>query len=125
MNLITVTCPTCRVKDSVPGLALLVELADDDFGDQECCAVVNWVCLPCGDLVGLPVDGAALRTLESAGIPVLELDTGDPRPAHPELWAAGPALTPDDLLAFHEVLSAGAGVVELVASLDQPAAESG
>jgi hypothetical protein len=66
-------------------------------------------CPICGSTVERPADEGTVALLRAAGV---ELDAA---PARPE--ATGPALTHDDLVAFHELVADDARLADEVAQL--------
>jgi hypothetical protein len=120
MPVIAIECPTCLARDEVVANAVFVEVdaaQPDDASQPEGespAATVCWICGRCQDLVALPVGWSALLAVVSAGAALVDAQPDD-RPEHPESPADGPALTPDDLLDFHEGLGGTTWGEELAA----------
>lgn len=108
MNTVNVECPTCRLAGAVAAPSLLVDVPLPAADATQELASVHWICDACRDLVAVTVEGEVALRLVSAGALLVEVETDDLRPPHPELSAGGAPLTLDDLLDLHRDLDDGA-----------------
>ena len=104
MTTASIECPRCGTPSMVPVDALLVTVAVDE-DDAQLAGYASWLCASCTDLVASPVGWPSLLTLITEGAALLEEDSDDPLPPHPESPVNGPTLTRDDLLELHELLA--------------------
>jgi hypothetical protein len=120
MTTVETECPQCSTLSRMPIGALMLEVAAADADDQVGGAI-SWICESCAALVGRPIGWDSLVALVAAGADPVEEPEEDLRPVYPESAAAGPALTPDDLLDLHAELAGDGwfGEVERVAAADQ------
>lgn len=113
---VNIKCPACGIATTIPVDALLVSVAGDDPdpgllpemgapGSDGTAATVAWACDSCADLTSIEIDWPTLLTLVTAGATLLDEASDDELPPHPEHPTAGAPLTPDDLLALHELLA--------------------
>lgn len=118
MTRIRATCPTCGEVDLRPTDVSLeiVRLRDDDEHEVRDGSTYRFDCPTCDELVTKPADARIARLLTTGGVDVVVVDveTLDRRPRHPEEPADGPALTLDDLIDFHFQLQAPGFVVAAV-----------
>ena len=103
----------------MPPWAMLLEAGvdegvDGNGGDTD--ATTTWICVACQQLVIMPIDLTVLLNLLNAGAPmVIEPDDGlSEQPAAP----AGPPLTFDELIDFHESLQQDDALAELRGDTD-------
>ena len=116
-SFVSITCQACGLTSTIPVDALLVSVAVDDHrtptglldadvdASVDNASTVAWTCGGCADLTTGQLDWPALLTLVTAGAAVLDDATDEALPPHPEQPSAGAALTRDDLLALHELLT--------------------
>jgi hypothetical protein len=112
MTTIRTTCPHCgAVEMGVDAVVLSIR-------DTSGTGIYRFLCPACSDLVEKPADRNIVAVLVSAGVDLADpnggaetviqgqFDDGVDEGAnpHPESHAGGPALTLDDLLAFHLLL---------------------
>ena len=119
---VSITCQACGLTSTVPVDALLVSVVVDDpstttglldtdadaataADSADTAGTVAWTCDGCTDLSTARLDWPALLTLVTAGATLLDDATPEALPPHPEHPEAGAALTRDDLLALHELLT--------------------
>lgn len=120
---VTISCQTCCLSSTLSVDALLLTLApdgtsaagreradDSSAAEDRTAGTVAWACARCDDLVSARLDWATLLALVAAGASLLEDPDSDERagdtlPRHPENPAGGAPLTPDDVLALHELLA--------------------
>jgi hypothetical protein len=103
MTLISAKCPSCQTAQELPPWAMLLEAGVDD-GDTDTDATATWICGTCRQLVIKPIDLTALLNLLAVGVPLVAAEPDDAAVAHPEHVAAGPPLTFDELIDFHQSL---------------------
>ena len=110
MTRIRTTCPRCGEVELRPD-ELELHINGRDPEDVPDGSTYLFDCPSCCDEVVKHADERIAQLLATGGVPVVY--EGDPlgvpvqvaaRPPHPEVAAGGPALTHDDLLAFHELL---------------------
>jgi hypothetical protein len=118
MSVIAIDCPTCSARNDVAPDAVFVEVDASQPNDETSAATLHWICGRCHELVTLPVGWSALLAVVSAGAALVDTAPDD-RPPHPESPADGPALTPDDLLDFHEHLDGSVWQDDLAALIPQ------
>jgi hypothetical protein len=135
MTTIRVECAVCATTADLPAGALLLVLAaspnfigrleiaeyigyPDDSDDEA--AMVMWLCLGCGQLVGMHLSANWVSALRGLGVRPVDADYTDPRPEHPEQPTGGPWFTPDDLLELHEQLESDTWFIALTAGCGQP-----
>lgn len=106
MTRIRATCPDCGEVELRPD-DISLEIVRDDEGDIGDGSAYHFSCPDCLLTVTKPADERVARLLLTGGVAVTVSDGPEAgsAPAHPEQPAAGPAFTPDDLLAFHELLA--------------------
>ena len=114
MTKIRATCPSCGEVDLTADDIELEVLRDEHepVADGSC---YRFCCPDCEQIITKPADERIARLLASGGVrifangePVEDIDERPvvpELPPHPEMPAAGAALTHDDLLDFHFLLS--------------------
>ena len=100
MNVVVIRCTECSVESEVPATCIAVT---STAGDQEAESEASWFCLACRSLVRRLIGEPATQALALCGAWVI--DRADEKLTHPEDPPGGEAFTPDDLLAFHELLT--------------------
>jgi hypothetical protein len=113
MTRIRATCPDCGEVDLRPA-DIELRIVRSDVGEVGTGSNYRFSCPTCTVLVTKPADERIARLLATGGVEIsidrteTAVGTLDPverlRRAHPERPAAGPALTPDDLLDLHLAL---------------------
>lgn len=115
MTRIRATCPLCGEVDLKPE-QIQLEIVRDMAGEVGDGSTYRFPCPTCREVVTKPADERVARLLATGGVAIaitrtdLDLDElasflDEPSPGHPEHPVPGPALTPDDVLALHELLA--------------------
>ena len=112
MTWIAAKCPSCQTTQDMPPWGMLVEAGVDD-GDTETDAAATWVCVTCHELVIMPIDLTLLLKLLAAGAPLIAAESDEATEELPQAVIAGPALSFDDLIDFHEWLQRHDALAEL------------
>ena len=117
MTTIRATCPSCGEVDLTPEQIVLtvVRAEEAPVGPESHYA---FTCPSCTVRVEKPADERIAHLLTTGGVSVSVVDDeSDPRPSHPEVPPAGPALTYDDLLDLHELLASDHWYDELLSAI--------
>lgn len=103
MTRIRATCPHCGEVELLPfDITLhLVRRDEQDVAEGSC---YRFTCPDCEELVSKPADERIAQLLQTGGVEVADEVTAGSGGEHPESPPAGPALTHDDLLDFHQLL---------------------
>ena len=117
MTWIAAKCPSCQTTQEMPPWGMLLE-AGVDAGDTETDAAATWVCVTCHELVVVPIDLTLLLNLLAAGAPLVAAESDEATEELPEAVTAGPALSFDELIDFHESLQSDDPFAELLGDTD-------
>ncbi len=103
MTRIRASCPECGEVDLRPTDVTLhvVRYGEDDVAAG---SSYRFACPDCDELVTKPADERIAQLLTTGGVEVEVAGAGRFEPVHPEFPPQGPALTPDDLIDFHQLL---------------------
>ena len=110
MTTIRATCPTCGEVGLTPDE---IELRVD--GADATSSFYAFACPSCFGTVRKPADERVVRLLISGGVEVLEMAATGPAPRRLSERYDGPAISHDDLLDFHALLSGDNWFSELTA----------
>lgn len=101
MTRIRATCPICGEVDLRPDDIQLEIVRDvvEDVAEGSC---YRFCCPTCTETVTKPADERIARLLTTGGVSMKV--AGEQTVPHPEEPRHGPALTLDDLIAFHQLL---------------------
>lgn len=108
MTTIKATCPTCGEVALTPED---IELRVDDVDSDE--SFYGFNCPRCATDVRKPADERVVRLLVSGGVPALPVEEALQRTRLRDRFDH-PALTPDDLLDFHQSLNGGDWYTQLL-----------
>ena len=117
MNWIAAKCPSCRTTQDLPPWCMFLEAGVDD-GDIDTDATATWICVTCQQLIVVPINLTLLLNLLAAGAPLIAAESDEATGEQPEAVTAGPALTFDDLIDFHESLQRGDALAALLGDTD-------
>lgn len=109
--MVTVVCPRCGARVSLPPRRLLVRVDAREATSGE----LLFTCLACSETVTLPLNPSAVAALMLRGVTCLTASA--PVVEHPEAPPAGALLTYDDLLDLHRTLARPNWFAELEATL--------
>lgn len=125
MTRIRATCPSCGEVELTP-VEIELRIVGTSTQDVHDGSAYAFDCPTCCDEISKPADARIVALLAGGGVPTTFLD--DPviarqlaearaRLSHPEGIFAGPPLTLDDLLDFHELLQTEDWFDSLVGSM--------
>lgn len=117
MTTIRATCPSCGEVDLTPEQIVLTVIRADEVpvGPE---SHYSFTCPSCTVRIEKPADERIAHLLTTGGVSVSVVDEAtDHRPSHPETPPAGPALTYDDLLDLHELLTTEHWYDELLSAI--------
>jgi predicted RNA-binding Zn-ribbon protein involved in translation (DUF1610 family) len=100
---IRASCPACGEVDLQPADVTLHLVRGDDVEVAEG-SCYRFACPDCLELVTKPADERIAQLLQTGGVEVEMEAAVQFRTLHPEFPPEGPALTPDDLIDFHQLL---------------------
>jgi predicted RNA-binding Zn-ribbon protein involved in translation (DUF1610 family) len=112
---IRASCPECGEVDLQPSDVTLHVVR---YGDADVAAGSSYrfACPDCEELVTKPADERIAQLLTTGGVEIEVAGSMTDTPPHPEFPPDGPAITPDDLIDFHQLLETD-GWFEELASL--------